>query len=414
VTRQGQPGVQEAAARSAEPLPAAPEYGRRTVGEVFTSAAAAMGLPGFRNALELPAAGRVCVVVVDGLGMTLLRKRGGHAPFLRGQLDRAQVIGSAFPSTTASSLATLGTGEPPGRHGMVGYDVLDPDQDKVVNMLGGWDAGVDPLKWQPHPTVFEQVSAEVAVTTVSLPRFAGSAMTRAALRGGSYIAAGTAHARVEAAALQLAAADRALVYLYFNELDKAGHRHGCGSGEWGEKMEDLDHALRTLASRVPPDTLLLLTADHGMVDVEPARRIDYSAAPALLGGMAHTAGEPRMVHLYTEPDVAERQFGQLLDAWRDAFSAQAWILTRREAVQAGWFGPVEERVLPRIGDILVAAREPVAFYDTRRVPPAALEVVGQHGSLTRAEREVPLLTLGRPARVVRGSKGRYRTGVKHG
>ena len=383
-----------------EPLPAAPPYGRSTVAEVFTSAAAALGLDSasgpFLNALGLPRASRVCVVVVDGLGSSLLRKRGGHAPFLRRHLDSARTLTSAFPSTTAASLGSLGTGLPPGQHGLVGYDVLDPEQGKVVNMLGGWDAGVDPLRWQPYPSVFEQAAGQLPVTSVSLPKFADSAMTRAALRGGSYVAAGTLQARVRSAHEQLAASERALVYLYLNEMDKAGHRYGSGSAEWGNQLEDVDSAVRTLAARVPSDTLLLLTADHGMVDVDVAHRHDFSTEPRLIDGVAHTAGEPRMLHLYTEPDLSARGRERLRDAWREAYGQLAWIFTRDQAVDAGLFGDVDERVLPRIGDLMVAAREPIALYDRRRTAASAMEVVGQHGSLTRAEREVPLLTLNRP------------------
>lgn len=388
-------------------LPAAPGYGRSTVAEVFTSAAAALGLDStsgpFNNALGFPAASRVCVVVVDGLGSTLLKKRGGHAPFLRRHLESARTIGSAFPSTTAASLGSLGTGLSPGQHGLVGYDVLDPDQGKVVNMLGGWDAGVDPLRWQPYPSVFEQAADQIPVVSVSLPKFADSAMTRATLRGGSYVAAGTLQARVRTAHEQLAAAGRSLVYLYLNELDKAGHRYGCGSAEWGNQLEDVDAAIKTLAARVPPDTLLLLTADHGMVDVEEAHRYDFSTEPALIDGVAHTAGEPRMLHLYLEPDLSAQGRERLLKAWRDAYGQSAWIFTRDQAVAAGLFGQVDRRVLPRIGDLLVAAREPIALYDRRRTAASAMEVVGQHGSLTRAERDVPLLTLNRPGG--KGSRG---------
>ena len=103
-----------------------------------------------------------------------------------------------------------------------------------------------------------------------------------------------------------------------------------------------------------------------------------------------------MVHLYTEPDLPDAGMQRLVDSWRTAHSAHAWILTRKEAITAGLFGTVSPDVEPRIGDVLIAAREPVAFYDTRRVPASALEIVGQHGSLTRAEREVPLLTLVKP------------------
>ena len=378
-------------------LPAAPAYGRRSVSDVLASAAAVLGVPGYTNRLNLPAAKRVCVVMVDGLGLSLLKKRGGHAPFLRSFLSGSRSLDASFPTTTAASLASLGTGLPPGRHGLVGYDVLDPDQDKVVNMLGAWDAGVDPQRWQPHPTVLEEAAEHVSVATVSLPRFAESALTRAALRGGSFIPASGVHARVSAAVDALAGADRMLMYLYWNELDKAGHRYGAASAEWGNELEELDSALKRLVARVPAGTLVLLTADHGMVDVPAGQRFDFSTQPELIDGVRHTAGEPRMVHLYLEPDAGAAGLERLRSAWQDAYGSRAWVFTRDEAVQAGYFGPdVDAAVLPRIGDLLVAAREPIALYDLRRVAPSAFEVVGQHGSLTRAECEVPLLVLARP------------------
>nr|WP_231700728.1 nucleotide pyrophosphatase/phosphodiesterase family protein [Arthrobacter sp. zg-Y750] len=378
-------------------MPAAPAYGTRSVGDVLTSAAAVLGVPGYENLLKLPAARRVCVVMVDGLGLSLLKKRGGHAPFLKGFLPKARTLSASFPTTTVASLASLGTGLPPGRHGLVGYDVLDPGQDKVVNMLGSWDAGVDPLQWQPYPTVLEKAAEHVSVATVSLPRFADSALTRAALRGGTFIPATGVHARVSAAVDALAGADRMLMYLYWNELDKAGHRYGAASSEWGNQLEELDSALKRLVARVPAGTLVVLTADHGMVDVPVSQRFDFSAQPELVDGVRHTAGEPRMVHLYLEPDAAEGTLDRLKTAWQDAYGTRAWIFTRDEAVRAGYFGPeVDESVLPRIGDLMVAAREPIALYDTRRVAASALEVNGQHGSLTRAECEVPLLILAAP------------------
>lgn len=383
---------------SGEPMPAPPPFGTGTVAEVLTSAAAALGLESFTNALGLPAARRICVVMVDGLGLSLLRKHGGHAPFLRQKLDGGQRLSSAFPSTTAASLASLGTGLPPGQHGMVGYDVLDPDQDKVVNMLGRWDTNVDPLLWQPHPTVFERVAEELPVLTVSQPRFADSAMTRAALRGGGFAGGNTVQARIRLAAEHLAGSESMLLYFYLNDLDKAGHRYGADSAEWLSRLEDLDFAMRSLVKQVPPDTLVLLTADHGMVDVAPSQRFDYSAQPSLVDGVAHTAGEPRLLHLYCEPGLDADGRSVLVSRWHEAYGKSAWVLTRDEAVGHGLFGPVDPAVLPRIGDLLIAAREPIALFDARRTSEAAREVVGQHGSWTRAEREVPLLTLARSAR----------------
>ncbi len=390
-----------------EPLPAPPAYGVSTIAELMPSSAAALGVEGFDNTLGLPPARRVVVVMVDGLGLMLLRKYAAHTPFLREGLAAARKLSAAFPSTTAASLASLGTGLPPGRHGLVGYDVLDPAQGRVVNMLGRWDSGVDPLSWQPHATVFERAAEHLPVVTVSQPRFADSPMTRAALRGGRFVGAGTIQARIDAAAEHLAGDPRVLMYFYVNDLDKAGHRYGVASVQWIRALEELDAALKLLARRVPPGTLLLLSADHGMVDVPAAQRLDYAEQPGLVEGVAHTGGEPRMVHLYLEPDLDRTGRDDLAARWQDAFGSRAWILTRDEAVLEGYFGTVSETVLPRIGDLLVMAREPIALFDGRRTEPAAFGMIGQHGSLTRVEREIPLLSI--PTGNIPSSRG-SRTG----
>ena len=378
------------------PLPSAPAFGSRSVAEVFPSAAASLGLEGFENRLNLPKGQRICVIVADGLGRSLLKQKLAHTPFLRSLVAAGQgpvpvVLDAAFPSTTAASLASLGTGLEPGQHGMVGYDILDPDQDKVVNMLGNWDSFVDPQIWQPFPTVLERAAEHLEVVTVSLPQFASSPMTQAALRGGRHISGITAHARTEAAAEAMESTDRALMYFYVNELDKAGHRHGCQSAQWEHQLEELDATVRRLSSTLPAGTTMVLTADHGMLDVPESQRLDFSADPDLIAGVRHTAGEPRMLHLYLEPDLGQQGRDRLLAAWRSRFGERIWAFTREEAIAAGLFGSVREQVAPRIGDVMIAARDALALYDTRRVRPTALEVVGQHGSLTKAEREVPLL-----------------------
>jgi hypothetical protein len=388
-------------------VPPAPAFGRRSVAEVLTSAAASLGVEGFTNTLGLPRASRVCVVLADGLGRNLLKQKSAHTPFLRSVMQSGQGevpvwLDSTFPSTTAAALATFGTGLPPGQHGMVGYDVLDPAQDKVVNMLGNWDANVDPLAWQPHPTVFERAAGSVTVTTVSLPQFGNSPMTQAALRGGNFVSAVTSHARTAAAAEAMAAAGPALMYFYVNELDKAGHRYGCQSEQWEHQLEELDATVKRLSASLPAGTTILLTADHGMLDVPEPQRIDYAADPALIEGVRHTAGEPRMVHLYLDDPADHAARERLLTAWRARFGARVWAFSREDAMTAGLFGSVRPAVGPRIGDVMIAARDALALYDTRRVRPAAMEVVGQHGSLTKAEREVPLLCFPAEGKTRRG------------
>lgn len=389
-------------------LPSPPLYGNKSIAEVLTSSAASLGMPGFTNHLQLPATQRVCVVLADGLGRSLLKQKSSHTPFLRsvmaeGQRNVPTWIDAAFPSTTAASLASLGTGLPAGQHGMVGYDVLDPAQDKVVNLLGNWDSHVDPAQWQPHATVFEQLAGELDVVTVSLPQFGTSPMTQAALRGSRFVGGTTLHARSAAAAEAMSGGGRSLMYFYVNELDKAGHRYGCQSDRWEYQLEELDSTVKRLSATLPAGTTIVVTGDHGMVDVPESQRIDYSADESLVAGVRHTAGEPRMVHLYVEPDATPAHRKALLEAWRSRFGERIWAFTREQAIDAGLFGAVRAEVAPRMGDLMIAARDTLALYDTRRVRPASLEVVGQHGSLTKTEREVPLLCFAAAGR--KGKRG---------
>lgn len=404
---------------SVPPLPTEPNYAGRNLAGVLTSAAAALGAADFTNTLQLPRTRRAAVVMVDGLGKSLLKRYAGHAPFLKSVLEKdATTLQVPYPTTTAASLSSLGTGLAPGRHGLVGYDVLDPERDTVINQLGGWDPKTDPGTWQPHPTVFERLAATrpegsapgggpvsafddpgVAAVTVSLPAFESSALTTASLRGSRFVGAKTLQARFQKAKEELhAATGPVLLYLYLNELDKAGHQHGVGSEQWLYALEEIDGAARRLSTSVPKDTVLLLTGDHGMVDVPEAGRIDYAELPGLVDGIRHTAGEPRFVQLHWADDASDAVRERTTAAWRSAFEDQTWILTRSEAISAGWFGDVDARVAPRLGNLIVAAHGPVALYDGRRVAPAAFEMVGHHGAPTRAEREVPLLFLQRPRR----------------
>ena len=272
---------------------------------------------------------------------------------------------------------------------MLGYDVLDPATERVVNMLGQWPADVDPLAWQPVPTVLERAAEHVDTATVSAPRFETSGLTRAALRGGRFVGADGVYARTARTLEQLREGGRGLVYFYWDELDKTGHRVGWRSDAWLRSLEELDSALKRLVTRLPANTRVLLTADHGMVDVGPEHRLDVSGEADLMDGVRHTAGEPRAVQLHLSAhadaeDVAQR--------WQEHFGDAVWTATRTELARAGYFGAdPDPRMLARAGDVWILGKEEIALYDVSRQGTRPLGMVGQHGSLTDEERYVPAL-----------------------
>lgn len=365
-------------------LPAAKTH-RLSLADILPNCLAAT--TGQQGRMGLPPVEKAVVITVDGLGHELLTAHTGHARTLARRLPHDAAIGAGFPTTTVAALATLTTGESAGRHGLVGYRVYDPVHDRVVNQLSGWE-GLDPTTWQRVPTVFARAEAEgVRAVAIAHPRYRESELTRAVLRGARFASGSDAAERRASLTRALAEPGPALVYYYVPDLDVAGHAKGVASGEWVAALEALDAEVADATALLGPRHGLLLTADHGMVDVpEHAHRI---ASASLLEGVRHVAGEPRCLQLHLEPGT---DAAQLAERWRASEGRRAWVATREEAVAAGWFGTVDPEVLPRIGELLIAARGQHAYYtdpDDR-----ARSMIGQHGSLTPAETAVPLLRFG--------------------
>jgi hypothetical protein len=370
-------------------------YGEATLGDVLPGAAAALGVPVARDGLPpdplgltgaLAGANRVAVLLVDGLGSDLLRRHAGLAPTLAALATPAGDISAPCPSTTPVSLATLGTGLPPGSHGILGFVTEVPGEGRLLNHVR-WTDDPDPRTWQPQRTVFEQAAAAgVRATAVGPSAFTGSGLTEAVYRGADYpgswspgdLVAGLLHA--------LGSAPRTLAYGYVAELDLTGHLRGVDSPAWRAQLAVIDRMVEQVVDGLPDDAALLVTADHGMLDVPDATRLDVQDDPDLMDGVRLLAGEPRARYVHAEDGAA----GDILKRWREVLGPRAWVTSRDEAVASGIFGPVTDEAARRIGDVVVLARGTWAFL-ARGSEPGPSSLAAFHGSLTETELAIPLL-----------------------
>ncbi|MBH0129125.1 alkaline phosphatase family protein [Salinibacterium sp. NK8237] len=357
-------------------------------------------IAGEENRLSLPPVRHAIVLLVDGLGAHNLKARLGHARTLAGAFSKNSIIQSGFPTTTAVAIASLTTGARAGQHGLVGYSVLDPLNDRVLNQLSGWDSRIDPLTWQRVPTIFERATERgFTAVAVGAARYRDSGFTQAVLRGARYVAAGSLAERLRVAvAVGHSSTEPSLTYVYAPELDMAGHANGWQSTQWTHALESLDSALASAVRDLAADQGLLVTADHGMIDVPHESHILFDTAPELLEGIAHIAGEPRCLQLHLSSALTLTERAAVLDRWQHAEGQRAWVTSREDAIAAGWFGEVAPEVAARIGDIVVAARKGVAYYDSRVSNNSGRKMVGQHGSWSDEELRVPLLKFGAFAR----------------
>lgn len=367
----------------------APPYGTASLSELLPTVLAALGVEGETAALKLDLPRRVAVLLVDGLGSELLAAHARLAPCLAALAADGDTLGVGFPSTTATSLTSLGTGLPPGAHGVLGLTLRKPDGGLLSTLH--WDAAaVDPLTWQPFPTAFERAAAAgVAVSAIGPRRFWGSGLNTAAFRGARPVGAESAGEVVAATLAELTAGPAhapALVYSYYGDLDATGHREGCGSAAWRFQLAHLDRLVEQIVAELPADTALVVTADHGMLDVPNAGRVDFDAVPALRAGVELLAGEPRARYVHTAPGAA----GDVLATWTDVLGADWCVLPRGEAIARGWFGPPDRVREDLVGDVVAVPRGTGAVV-AGVSEPIVSRLIGMHGGLTSAEQRVPLL-----------------------
>ena len=369
--------------------PIMPAYGTASLADLSSSILASLDpdAPPEQNVLGLVPARRACLLIVDGLGWDLLRDHPAVAPFLSELARNSKPITAGFPATTVTSLGSLCTGLLLGQHGMLGYKVLVPGEDILLNALR-WDSRIDPRQWQPLPTIYERAAAAgIAAVHVAQGAFRGTGLTVATMRGATYRPADSMGALAAQGAAAINENARALVTVYHGDLDNTGHMFGVGSDAWYNQLAHVDKLAEQLASAMPSQAWLYVTADHGMVDVGPEDRIDVDEMPDLRSGVAVLAGEAPARHVYAEPGAA----GDVLATWREVLGDRAWVMSRDEAIKDGWFGPVDPAMAERIGDVVAAPVGPLAIVATRTEPRES-SLFGMHGSLTSADQLVPALS----------------------
>lgn len=365
-------------------------HDRPHLAEVVPSVLAVLGAGEFTNTLGFDEFSGACVLLIDGLGWELLEEHAAEAPVLASLSRTPLQVG--FPSTTVAGLSAIGTGLPSGEHGMVGY-TFDLPGTGVINALrwrrhpGGSDltGTLQPEEVQPLPTTFGRaVAAGIDARVVSEAKFARSALTRAAQRDARYVGV-RALGDLAAATLEALASDGGFCHAYHGQLDFLGHLYGPGSAAWRMQLRQVDRLVESLVDGLPPGRMLAVVADHGMVTVD-GTAVDLDRMPELFDGVRAIGGEVRARHVYSGQGATE----DVLAAWRETFGDRAWVVTREEAIDAGWFGPtVSERVRPRIGDVLVVARDGFGML-RRQAEPEESALIGHHGSITDAERLIPL------------------------
>jgi hypothetical protein len=359
--------------------PILPDYGSACIDSVVP---ALLG-PREKRPPWLPAPARdarqIVLLVLDGLGWEQLTQRASLTPVLNSM--EGGPITSVVPSTTATALTSITTGLSPAQHGVVGYRIHVGDH-QVLNVLR-WSIPSGDAREAVPPARIQRaaVFGGTPVPVVTRAEFAGSGFTSAHLSGAELHGWRLASTlRVEVA--NQVAAGAGLVYAYYDGVDLVAHEFGL-QAHYEAELQAADRLVGDLVSDLPPGAALVVTADHGHLEVGDATiALDQSLAEDVI----LLSGEARFRWLHVGAGAEDR----VVEATTELYGKQAWIRTRRQIIDDGWLGgrPSEE-VERRLGDVAIVARDPVAFLDP--ADPVEARFVSRHGSLTGSEMWVPLV-----------------------
>jgi predicted AlkP superfamily pyrophosphatase or phosphodiesterase len=326
----------------------------------------------------IAAANQVVLLVLDGLGWDQLEERRACAPTLS-TLTGGKIT-TVAPTTTATALSSIATGLTPGEHGLIGYRMVLGGE--VMNVLR-WAVDGQNRRRSNVPSEIQRFPAFLgrSVPIVSPAELGDSAFSEAHLRGGRPVGYRAPSSMCVDVAAQLADGER-FVYAYYAGIDKIAHERGFGP-YYDAELRASDRLVGDLLEILPPGAALLITADHGQVQVA-----DNIVKPtdALLSHVTMQSGEGRFRWLHGHRGAGD----DLLVAAAEEFGDTGWVLSHEQMIDEGWFGPtVSPQVAQRLGDVAVLARDDVSYFDPDDSGP--FELVCRHGSMTSAEVYVPLL-----------------------
>ena len=337
---------------------------------------------------SLGRASQVVLLVLDGLGWEQLRAHASLAPTLSAAEGIEHPITSVAPTTTATALTSITTGLPPAEHGILGYRIAMGED--ILNVLR-WTVGsgraldarqsLPAREYQPF-TPF--ADSEGRVPVVSKYEFGGTGFTAAHL-GSSPLHGYRVLSSLPLEVGELLRAGEPFVYAYYDGMDKVAHASGLAE-LYDAELRAVDRLIGDLVDELPPGAVLVVTADHGQVDIGPNLEL---LGREMMAGVRFLSGEGRFRWLHAHDGASEDLAAMAVERYGES----TWVLEREELVDAGWLGgPLRDGLVSRLGDVALVPYAPIAFVDPADTGESRLQ--SRHGSLTSAEMYVPLVTLG--------------------
>jgi hypothetical protein len=334
------------------------------------------------------------IVLVDGLGDTFSRffPEGGFFT----QSERLPLI-TGFPSATAPLLTSFATASWPCEHGISGWNTYFREISRTISVLPGTERGTGTLCSELRLSYSDLIPSESWYSSRKssmlsiLPAKIGQQDFSVWARGNTpykpYTKLSQAGKSIQQH-IRKCKTGRSFTYCYIPSLDHIVHRYGCSSQETEQQIILIDSWLQKLAKNLPQSACLLVTADHGLIDIKPENRhIISDKDPIMRFLIAPPSGETSVpvFHVIPGHEANFRKYFASTKAGQD-FT----LLTPREAEQLHLFGPdlLGPIMRSRLGSFVGIAAKPATIeYQEEAIDPPFAAI---HGGMRPEEMFVSL------------------------
>ena len=360
----------------------------------------------------------IILFLIDSLGWQFIESRREKDSLLRRIAQDGVVSRSTcqFPSTTSPHVTTIHTGLSVGQSGIYEWQYYEPLLDAIIAPLRHSYAGeaahdslpnyAKPEEMYPVRTLYPRLRDHGVESFVFHHRdYAAFTFWKLMATGAEVCPYRTLpEVLVNMANLVLSRTGKSsYLYFYWDDIDTMCHRYGLGSPQLEAEIDTLLAAvgrlfLEPLLGKAG-DALLILTADHGQVEVDPATTVYLNREPQFSGlqrfirqnrkgKLLVPAGSCRDMFLY----IKDESLDDALDFLTRRLEGRAEVYKTRDLIEKGFFGsePVSPAFLARVGNLVILPyqKESVWWYEKGRFEQ---KYYGHHGGLTREEIEIPLL-----------------------
>ncbi|MDG6902048.1 MAG: alkaline phosphatase family protein [Nitrososphaerota archaeon] len=398
-----------------------PDYSGYCLSNVPSTVLSVFGVDHARPVLPKDALGgaetsgveNVVLILCDGFGYDEWMRQSGKG-FVGSLTKKGSVrpITTVFPSTTAAALTTVSTGLTPQEHGLPEWFVYMDELDSVIVTLPFTrvgEPGRDTLVGQVRPnflfdgrTIFERLK-EAGVNSMSLTSrsLAYTAYSKVSHKGSDVTPyASASDLTVSLRRMLESSKGRNLFYVYWSYVDTIEHIYGPNTDEADVEASLISHALQEgllskLSKEAARKTLVLVTADHGQINVAPEKTLYMNRWKKLEGFLERGRsakpippwGSARDAYLRVKEDKLDEAKRYL----EDRLEGVASVVETDESIRMGLFGinKPSRKFRRRVGNLMVLPHGTKTVWYRYR-PGEPLTLRGHHGGLLKGEMTIPL------------------------